>query len=169
MSDLPVFDLHVEGRVVYPPEAFDPKSPIGRAYAEQQATAQAASLAVTALTAAEQERLALRHFVDTAQISVDMKRFGEARDRAELLERNLPRLRETQETTERARALAHELFGSTYGSYASHTALYNRMIAAGLDWGENPGQYFSGWVHDLRTLPVRCDAAEAQLKGRFHE
>lgn len=169
MSDIPVWDLHIEGRPLHPPQDFDPASEIGQAYADKLAAEQAAALAQTQLTAAEQELGELKHFVENAGVNVNMKRFGEARDRAELLERNVPHLRAAQAHTERVRERAHISFANIYGQYAGFVRAYNGMVAGGLNWNENPRQYFSQWVHEIQTFPDRIAVYETQLKEAIHE
>jgi hypothetical protein len=158
------FVLDLRGRRLYPPGAFDPGSAIGQAWAAYTAAEQAIAQTEAAVLSAEQELAELRGFVANATPATNIRQYGEARDRADLLERTLPGLRKARDTAAREGEQVSSAFNTRYGQYSGTVRSWNTIVAKGLDWNENPAEYFSWWAHAIRVLPAQIDAYETQLR-----
>ena len=166
MSDLPVFDLHLVGRTLHPPEDFHPDSAIGQAYRAMLDARQALSDADIALQSAQAERRQLNQFIEQATVKTSLEAFGQARDRIELIGRALPVL----ERDLQAAAIANDQATARFNSYHSYSAAvrsWNSIVEQGLGYYENPQYHVYQWADEVKRLPAILDAFEQQLAGVF--
>lgn len=164
-TPLPEFHLHLVGRITHPPEAFDPRSLIGAAYAAEVRAEQERQATETALVAAEAELAELRAFVANAPTTVNMKRYGEARDRADLLERNLPQLRHARDWAAQVWAEASAVYSGQYGAYLGAVRSWNALVEQGLYYVDNQQWHVRQWMDEVLNQPGRIDVFEQQLRA----
>jgi len=163
----PTFDLHLVGYELHQPEDFRPDSDIGAAFFQFKAAMAAMQAAGAALEKAQSELREIKSFIASAGPRTDRKRFGEARDSAELLARSIPQLEaESARASQEYNAAAQAHQGGYYGHYTACVTAYNEMVSGGLDYRGASGTYFPQWANELRTYPIKIAEFETQLIER---